>query len=124
MTLSQIDNLLISVVEKADKYVVRLVVANDFQGYQGELLISTLVDGAAMLETPFEEYKCESVKAITTDNGLPNFYYKFENNIFSWSKQVEGFNFKIYFGKIKMNPSDDVYRMLLCYNLVNNFLLH
>lgn len=56
----------------------------------------------------------ESIVAITTDNGLPNFDYNFENDIFSWSKKIDGVPFKIIYGKIKMTKSDHVYRTLLC----------
>lgn len=124
MSVTQIDNLLISVVEKKDKYVIRLVVPNLVQGFYGELFISELVYGAEMLEVSFDQYLSKSILAITTENGLPNFYYKFENNVFSWSKKVEGNPFAIYFGKIQMTQSDDVIRAVVCFNLVNNFLLH
>lgn len=124
MCLTEIENFIIHVTPAEGKFVIRLIVRNTCEGYYGELLKIDLVNGAVSLEIPYEKYESESLKAITSTGGLPDFKYSFEENIFSWTKKFDDCPFRIFFGKIKMIESPTVVHTLMCYNLVNNFLTH
>lgn len=56
------------------------------------------VNGAQFLEIDRDAYICESIRAITTENGLNNFEYIFKDDCFSWSKKTHGCPFTILFG--------------------------
>lgn len=110
--------------EYKEKYAIRILDSRSREGFCGELPLSTLLNDATSLELPQNEYISESMRAITTPDGFPDFFYSFENKIFSWCKKLEACPFKIYFDKILMTNNIQVCRTLMCYNLVNNFLLH
>lgn len=122
MDLIKINKFLISVEDKIDRYVIRLFVSDTRDAYVGELMVNDLVNGAQHLEIHPEEYICESIRAIKTENGQSDFVYSFKDNTFSWTKKIEGCFFQIYFGKVKMIKSDKVFLELMCFNLVNNYL--
>lgn len=123
MNINEIGPFLLHLIKEENKYVVRLIiVSNPRIGYYGELLNSDFEFGANCLEIPVEEYRSESVKAVTTKGGLFGFVYTFDGKTFSWEKKKTPFN--IYYGKIRLTKREEVCRELVCFNLVNNYFDH
>ena len=88
------------------------------------MTLDELNNGATSLEICPVEYISESIRAITTPDGLSNFSYSLIKNIFSWKKKVEGVPFELFYGKISMTENVNVRSVVMCCSLVDNFLLH
>lgn len=123
--VTQIGDFLIHTTETQNKFIVRIVVLSVREGYYGELPISFLENGAIALEKSRDEYISEAIRAITTNNGLPNFEYVLEDSVFSWQKILTPTRIRIYFGKIELiKKTDIICATLLCFNIVHNLLSH
>lgn len=87
MSVTQIGKFLIHVKEYKEKYAIHIVDSQFREGFYGELPISELVNGAISLELSQNQYISESIRAITTTDGLPDFLCK--HKVFSVSSPID-----------------------------------
>lgn len=125
--MNRINNFAIYVdicVNKLKVYLTVLDVSN--QTFYGELEFAYYDGLSSQLEISFDECKNESISALTTREGLPQFEYKFDDSTsrFVWIKKIKGCPFGLYYGVVDMEPSQRAATIMLYVNLVTNIMNH
>lgn len=123
-----IDNLTFFVDVCAKKLKIYLRISEMLNvTFYGELEFSYFERLSKQLEfATFDECKNESISALTTFKGLPQFEYRFNASTsrFVWIKKVKECPFGLYYGMVDMVPCERAAAIMLYVNLANNFMKH